>query len=178
VLVEYVTTAIDIAQGPRPGYAARAQYRDVYLDNPVPYDSTFRQRQTILVLPVAVKQALYRAATPAPAGVAGGAVIAASSAVPVRRPSRLRYGYLVGSWPVAVAVAVAGSAEQVGFAPVGSGFQALGSSTLRAQSTTYWYVIFMGIMLWAGCECGWVRAAASGGWVVAAGRAAWPMSAT
>ena len=82
MLVEYVTTAIDIAQGPRPGYAARAQYRDVYLDNPVPYDSTFRQRQTILVLPVAVKQALYRAATPAPAGVAGGRSL--------RRPPRCR----------------------------------------------------------------------------------------
>ena len=82
VLVEYVTTAIDTAQSPRPGYAARAQYRDVYLDNPVPYDSTSWQRQNTLVLPAAVKQALYRAATPAPAGVAGGRSL--------RRPPRCR----------------------------------------------------------------------------------------
>ncbi|MGI4884864.1 MAG: hypothetical protein ACRYFR_07890 [Janthinobacterium lividum] len=59
----------------------------------------------------------------------------AAAAAPVRRPSRLRYGYLVGAWPVAGA----GGAVQAGFAPAGSGFQALGSADLRAQRATYWY---------------------------------------
>ena len=139
VLVEYLTTAIDTAQGPRPGYAARVQYRDVYLENPVPYDSTFWQRQTTLVPPVAVQQALRRAAAPAPAAAAGApapfSAPPAALAAPVRRPGRLRYGYLVGGWPVAVA----GGAVQVGFAPAGSGFQALGAAVLPAQRTTYWY---------------------------------------
>ncbi|AMJ67219.1 carboxypeptidase-like regulatory domain-containing protein [Hymenobacter sp. PAMC 26628] len=138
VLVEYLTTGIDTAQGLRPGYAARAQYRDVYLENPVPYDSTFWQRQTTLVPPAAVQQALRRAAAPVPAAAGAPGPVAgapAAPAAPVRRPSRLRYGYLVGGWPVAVA----GGAVQAGFAPAGSGFQALGSAELRAQSTTYWY---------------------------------------
>ncbi|TPG64597.1 carboxypeptidase-like regulatory domain-containing protein [Hymenobacter nivis] len=135
VLVEYLTTAIDTTQAPRPSYAARAQYRDVYLENPVPYDSTFWQRQTTLVLPAAVRQALRRAAAPGPVAAAESPATAGPPAAPVRRPSRLRYGYLVGTWPVAVS----GGAVQAGFAPAGSSFQALGTAALRAQSATYWY---------------------------------------
>jgi hypothetical protein len=53
-LAEFVTTAIDTAQAPLPGYAARSQYGDIFLNNPAPYDSTFWQRYTTVLPPQAL----------------------------------------------------------------------------------------------------------------------------
>jgi len=53
-LAEFVTTAIDTAQAPLPGYEARSQYGDIFLNNPAPYDSTFWQRYTTVLPPQAL----------------------------------------------------------------------------------------------------------------------------
>jgi hypothetical protein len=53
-LAEFVTTAIDTAQAPPPGYAVRSQYTDVFLNNPAPYDSAFWQHYTTVLPPQAL----------------------------------------------------------------------------------------------------------------------------
>ena len=120
-LAEFVTTAIDTAQAPPPGYAARSQYADVFLQNPVPYDSAFWQHTTTLLPPQALlDQVRQRAADtllrrPAPA------VAPAPAAPPKWRPlHHLRYSYAVGT----LAVAVAAADLRVGLAPGGSPLRA------------------------------------------------------
>lgn len=130
-LGEYLTTAIDTAQAPRPAYPVRAQFHDVFLENSVPYDSAFWQRQNVLVPPVTVQRALRAAVAVVPKTPPDAGPL---TAAPPARRSRLRYGFGLGTLPLVVP----GAVVQVGFAPAGSGFQALGSGALRAQGAAYW----------------------------------------
>ena len=57
-LSEYLTTAIDTAQGPVPNYVVRAQYRDVFRENSVGYDSAFWKNYTTLLPPEQLRHAL------------------------------------------------------------------------------------------------------------------------
>ncbi|MDJ0363543.1 carboxypeptidase-like regulatory domain-containing protein [Hymenobacter sp. H14-R3] len=53
-LAEFVTTAIDTAQAPPPSYLARSRFADIFLQNPVAYDSAFWQHATTLLPPQAL----------------------------------------------------------------------------------------------------------------------------
>ncbi|MCI1188210.1 carboxypeptidase-like regulatory domain-containing protein [Hymenobacter sp. DH14] len=57
-LVEFLTTAIDTAQGPKPGYIEKAQFRDVFRQNAVRYDSAFWRNYTTLLPPEQLRHAL------------------------------------------------------------------------------------------------------------------------
>jgi hypothetical protein len=120
-LAEFVTTAIDTAQAPAPGYGARAQYTDVFLQNPVPYDSTFWQHYTTVLPPRALlDQARQRQADtllrrPAPASPAP-----APAAKKWALLSHLRYSYAGGLLPVAASAA----SLRVVLAPGGTTFRA------------------------------------------------------
>jgi hypothetical protein len=133
-LAEFVTTAIDTAQAPAPGYEARSQYTDVFLQNPVPYDSTFWQHYTTVLPPQALlDQARQRQADtllrrPAPAAVA--AAPTAPAAPKWRLFSHLRYTYAAGWLPVAVPA----TSLRVVLAPGGSAFGAVAQSTTTSQS--------------------------------------------
>jgi hypothetical protein len=104
-LAEFVTTAIDTAQAPAPSYQARTQYTDVFLQNPVPYDSTFWQHYTTLLPAQALlDQARQRQADTLlrhPARVAAVAPAAAPAAEKWHLFSHLRYTYAAGWLPVA-----------------------------------------------------------------------------
>ncbi|MDO7885258.1 carboxypeptidase-like regulatory domain-containing protein [Hymenobacter cheonanensis] len=135
-LAEFVTTAIDTAQGPSPGYQERSQYADVFLRNPVPYDSAFWQHYTtVLPSQALLDQARQRQADtllrrPAPAG---------SSPAPEAKKWRLlrhlRYTYAGGLLPVAVPAA----ALRVVLAPGGSGFRAEARASTAPQRVAAYY---------------------------------------
>lgn len=132
-LAEFVTTAIDTAQAPAPGYAARSQYTDVFLQSPVPYDSTFWQHYTTVLPPRALlDQARQRQADtllrrPAPAAVVPTS--AAPAAPRWRLFSHFRYSYAGGWLPVALPAA----GLRVVLAPGGSAFRADAQATTTRQ---------------------------------------------
>ena len=141
---EFLTTAIDTAQGPRLGYAERAQYRDIFLENAVPYDSAFWQNQTT-ILP---SDSLQRALLDQQRQQRGDSLFArraAAEAVPVTPAappgrvvnllSRLRYGVSAGAWPLQVS----GAGLALDYTPAGSSFRAQTTTTLNAQSFTGWW---------------------------------------
>jgi len=140
-LAEFVTTAIDTAQAPAPGYAARSQYTDVFLQNPVPYDSTFWQHYTAVLPPQALlDQARQRQADTLLRRPALAAV-AAAPAAPVAPKwhlfSHLRYTYAGGWLPVALPA----TGLRVVLAPGSSAFRidalaSLGSQRLAASYST------------------------------------------
>ncbi|GAB3588864.1 hypothetical protein GCM10027345_41740 [Hymenobacter daeguensis] len=57
-LSEFLTTAIDTAQGPAPGYTEKAQFRDVFRQNAVRYDSAFWKNYTTLLPPEQLRHVL------------------------------------------------------------------------------------------------------------------------
>ena len=140
---EFLTTAIDTARAPLPGYPERAQYRDVFLRNAVAYDSAFWQGQTTLLPPDSLQEllldrrrqrradSLFRPAAAAP----GAGVAAAAPSPGFRWLSRVRYGAAVGAWPLAVPAA----GLAVAFAPAGSAFRAQGTAAVAAQQLTGWW---------------------------------------
>jgi len=138
-LAEFVTTAIDTAQVVPPTYAERSQYADIFLQNPVLYDSTFWQHYTT-VLPAAAlldqarqRQAdtLLRSARPA-----AGANVPAHSATARRGLlGRLRYSYSGGLLPVQVPAADL----RVTLAPGGTGFRAEALASTTPQALTWQY---------------------------------------
>lgn len=146
---EFLTTAIDTAQAPPPTYQERAQYRDVFLENAVPYDSAFWQQHTTLLPAEALQRALldqqrqrrtdslFKFKQPA----LGTAAIAAGEAPLQSQPprfklfNRIRYGASAGTWPLAVPATRLG----VDYAPAGSGFRAQGTAGVNAQSITGWW---------------------------------------
>ncbi|SFQ23890.1 carboxypeptidase-like regulatory domain-containing protein [Hymenobacter arizonensis] len=149
---EFLTTAIDTAQVASPSYLERAQYRDVFLHNPVPYDSAFWHSQTTLLPPAAVQQALLdqrrqqradslfkqQKGLPATAGADGPAVSASTTAPEssaMRWLSRVRYGASAGAWPLSVSA----SGLAVDYAPVGTTFRAQGSAGVASQQLTGWW---------------------------------------
>ena len=129
-LAEFVTTAIDTAQAPPLSYQARSQYGDIFLRNPVAYDSAFWQRYTtVLPSPALLDQARQRQADtllrrPAPPSPAPALV------APKWRPLRhLRYTYAAGLLPVAVPAA----GLRVALAPGGSAFRATAEASAKPQ---------------------------------------------
>jgi hypothetical protein len=133
-LAEFLTTAIDTAQaGPIP-YPERAQYNDIFLRAPTPYDSTFWKNYTTL-LPSSqlqlglLDQARQQQAEQLLAAPTANAAPASSPLpVPTRRwwQGRLRYSYGLGLLPVATAGAALGAVV----APPGSAFRAAAATAV------------------------------------------------
>ncbi len=133
-LAEFVTTAIDTAQAPAPGYEARTQYADVFLQSPVPYDSAFWQHYTT-VLPSAalLDQARQRQADTL---LRRSAPAAGVPAAPRRHLLRhLRYSYAGG----VLAAALPAADLRVALAPSGSPLQAAVQAHTTAQRATAQY---------------------------------------
>ena len=130
-LAEFVTTAIDTAQAAPPGYEARAQYTDVFLQNPVPYDSAFwRQYTTVLPSQALLDQARQRQADtllrqPAPVAAA----TQAPTAPQWQLFQHLRYMYAAGWLPVSLPT----RDLRVVLAPGGSSFRADAQGHATAQ---------------------------------------------
>ena len=140
---EFLTTAIDTAGLVRPGYADRAQERDVFLRTTVAYDSAFWAGQTTLLPPAALRQALldqrrqqradslFRGNRPGADSSAGGNLAERPELREsglVRFMSRFSGGAAAGTWPLAGA----GGELAVGYAPMGSGFVLRGAASVTA----------------------------------------------
>ncbi|MFD1873468.1 carboxypeptidase-like regulatory domain-containing protein [Hymenobacter bucti] len=135
-LAEFLTTAIDTARAAPIPYPARAQYNDIFLRAPTPYDSAFWKNYTTLLpagqlrLDLLDQERQQRAeqllATPAPP--AQSAVEATTSPASARRwwQGRLRYSYGLGLLPVAAAGATLGAEV----APPGSTFRAVAATAV------------------------------------------------
>ncbi|MGI4759115.1 MAG: carboxypeptidase-like regulatory domain-containing protein [Janthinobacterium lividum] len=135
-LAEFVTTAIDTAQAPPLSYQARSQYDDIFLRNPVAYDSTFWQHYTtVLPSQALLDQARQRRADtllrqPTPASPAAAPLAKKWSLL-----RHLRYTYAGGLLPVAVPAA----GLRVGLAPGGSAFQATAEASVAPQRVAACY---------------------------------------
>ena len=135
-LAEYVTTAIDTAQAPPPGYLERSQYADIFLQNPVPYDSAFWHRYTTVLPPAALlDQARQQQADTLlrtrPAAVAAPA----RPAQKWRLLRHLRYTYAGGLLPVQLPAA---SLRAV-LAPANATFRAEAQASTTPQNLTWQY---------------------------------------
>jgi hypothetical protein len=135
-LAEFVATAIDTAQAPPPSYQERSQYSDIFLRNPVPYDSAFWQHYTTVLPP----QALLDQARPRPADTLRRRPLLASPApAPAAKKWRLlrhlRYTYTGGLLPVAVPAA----GLRVVLAPGGSSFRAEALASTGPQRVAAYY---------------------------------------
>ena len=142
-LAEFVTTAIDTAGVVPPTYPERSQYADIFLQTPVPYDSTFWQHSTTVLPPLALlDQARQRRADtllrarPTPPAAAS----ALASPVPGARRkwslfSHLRYTYTGGLLPVRLPAADL----RATLAPAGSALRADAQVTTTPQRLTYQY---------------------------------------
>jgi len=139
-LAEFLTTAIDTVQAVPIPYPERAQYNDIFLRAPTPYDSTFWKNYTTL-LPSSQLQLdlldqtrqqqakqLLVAPGPAPTAVAPSP---AATSPPARRwwRGRLRYTYGLGLLPIAAAESALG----VDVAPPGSAFRAVAATEVRRR---------------------------------------------
>ncbi|MGI4739518.1 MAG: carboxypeptidase-like regulatory domain-containing protein [Janthinobacterium lividum] len=142
-LAEYVTTAIDTAEVQPPTYAERSQYADIFLKNPVPYDSAFWQHYTTLLPPDALldqtrqRQAdtlLRRRPTPSAAANAPASP-AASAPKKWGLFSHLRYSYTGGLLPVQLPAAELRAV----LAPGGSAFGADVRASTAPQALTWQY---------------------------------------
>jgi hypothetical protein len=135
-LSEFVTTAIDTAQAPRPGYLERAQFRDVFRDNTVGYDSAFWQHYTTLLPPEQLRHAMIDQDRQRQAEQ----LFAPKPAVPEPPAQRLLQGLLrrlrtnqsVALLPVQATAATL----HLRFAPPGSAFQAQGQRATPARRAT------------------------------------------
>ncbi|MGI4740350.1 MAG: carboxypeptidase-like regulatory domain-containing protein [Janthinobacterium lividum] len=137
-LAEFVTTAIDTTQADPPGYLARSQYADVFLQNPVPYDSAFWQQHTTLLPPAQLAAGLLDSARGRQA-----AVLFAPTPTPTPPAHKwnllrhLRYTYTGGLLPVRLPTA----ALHAVLAPAGSTFRAEAQASTTSQSLTWQYGI-------------------------------------
>jgi hypothetical protein len=136
-LAEFVTTAIDTVQIAPPGYLERSQYADVFLRNPVAYDSAFWQHYTTLLPPAALlDQARQRRADTLLRTPPTVAAAPASPPVPKWNLLRhLRYTTSGGLLPVQLPAADL----RVVLAPANSGFQVDAQNTTSPQSLTWQY---------------------------------------
>ncbi|TVT40580.1 carboxypeptidase-like regulatory domain-containing protein [Hymenobacter setariae] len=153
-LAEFQTTAIDTAQAAPIPYPERAQYNDIFLRAPTPYDSTFWKNYTTL-LPASQlqldlldqarqQQAEQLLAAPAPV-VTEAAPSPAVTSLPARRwwQGRLRYTYGLGLLPVAAAESALG----VDIAPPGSAFRAMATTEVRRRRVAASYQLGVQIEL-------------------------------
>nr|WP_235998367.1 carboxypeptidase-like regulatory domain-containing protein [Hymenobacter sp. BT559] len=139
-LAEFLTTAIDTARAAPIPYPERAQYNDIFLQAPTPYDSTFWKNYTTLLpssqlqldlLDQARQQRAEKLlAVPAPASTTAAPGPAAAPA-PARRwwQGRLRYTYGLGLLPVAAAESTLG----VVVAPPGAAFRAVATTAVKRR---------------------------------------------
>ncbi len=135
-LAEFVTTAIDTAQAPPPGYQERSQYGDVFLRNPVGYDSAFWQHYTtVLPSQALLDQARQRQADTLLRRPAPASPTPAPEAPKWRLLRHLRYTYAGGLLPVAVPAA----GLAVGLAPGGSAFRATAQASTVPQRMAAYY---------------------------------------
>lgn len=138
-LSEFLTTAIDTAAGPTPGYVERAQFRDVFLDNKVRYDSAFWQNQTTLLPPEQLRAALRDKARQQQAeqlfAPKEPAALSPEKRLLAGLLDRLRFGNAVGLLPVTATAADVALA----FAPANSSFRADGARRTPATSLAGWY---------------------------------------
>jgi hypothetical protein len=137
-LSEFLTTAIDTTQRPEPGYTERAQFRDVFRQNAVRYDSTFWSNYTTLLPPEQLRHALRDqerqqqaelvfAAKPAPAAES-------SKGLFWNLLGHLRFGPSGGLLPLQATAAD----MSLSFAPVGSTFQAQAQRNTPASSVAFY----------------------------------------
>jgi hypothetical protein len=108
---EFLTTSIDTAQTPRPGYLERAQFYDVFLRNQVAYDSAFWQGHTTLLPPAALQKSLFdqqrqqQADSLFKPSEAGTDPQEKKLSAFDRFLKRFSYGSHLGAWPLAVPTA-------------------------------------------------------------------------
>jgi hypothetical protein len=135
-LAEFVTTAIDTAQAPPPSYQERSQYSDVFLRNPVAYDSAFWQHYTTVMPSQALlDQARQRQADTLLRRPASASPPPAPEAPKWRLLRHLRYTYAGGLLPVAVPAA----GLAVVLAPGGSAFRATAQASAVPQRVAAYY---------------------------------------
>ena len=152
---EFLTTAIDTAQTPRPGYLERAQYRDVFLRNAVAYDSAFWQGHTTLLPPEALQKSLLdqqrqqRSDSLFKPTAAGEDPPALKQSAFDRFLTHFQYGAAVGTWPLAAPAA----GLALAYAPAGYGFELRATNAVAAQALTlltsfaYQYALTPGLAL-------------------------------
>jgi hypothetical protein len=144
-LAEFQTTAIDTAQAVPIPYPERAQYNDIFLRAPTPYDSTFWKNYTTLLpsnqlqldlLDQARQQRAEQLLASPSASVASPAG-ATTTPAPARRwwQGRLRYTYGLGLLPVAASGADLGATV----APAGSAFRATTTAEVRRRAVAASY---------------------------------------
>jgi hypothetical protein len=134
---EFLTTSIDTAQTPRPGYLERAQYHDVFLRNAVAYDSAFWQGHTTLLPPAALQQSLLdrkrqQQTDSLFSPAEGGADPLPQESGFTRFLKRFSYGLHVGAWPLAGPAA----GLAVAYAPAGYGLRVQRTAEVGAPSLT------------------------------------------
>ncbi|GAA4499683.1 hypothetical protein GCM10023172_18680 [Hymenobacter ginsengisoli] len=135
-LAEFVTTAIDTAQAALPGYQARSQYTDIFLDNPAPYDSTFWQHYTTVLPPQALlDQARQHQADTLLRRPAPTAILAAPAPKKWGLLRHLRYTYTGGL----LGVRVPATDLRMVLAPAGSTFRADAQAATAVQGLAMQY---------------------------------------
>ncbi len=138
-LSEFLTTAIDTAQSPAPEYIERAQFRDVFRQNAVRYDSAFWKNYTTLLPPEQLRHALRDQERQQHAEQLFGTPTS-PAAKPTKSPllavlGRLRFGPSGGLLPLTATAADIG----LSFAPVGSSFQAQAQCRTPASTVALYY---------------------------------------
>jgi len=142
---EFLTTAIDTAQGPLPGYQQRAQYEDVFLRNTVGYDSAFWRGRTTLLPPAALQKtlldqqrqqladSLFR---PTADSLDAPEKTEKKEGLVGQLFDRFSFGWGVASWPVHTANA----GLAVAYAPAGYSFRLQATNEVATQALTgmYW----------------------------------------
>jgi hypothetical protein len=135
---EFLTTSIDTAQTPRPGYLERAQFYDVFLRNQVAYDSAFWQGHTTLLPPAALQKNLFdqqrqqQADSLFKPSEAGTDPQEKKLSAFDRFLKRFSYGSHLGAWPLAVPTA----GLTLAYAPAGYSLQVQRAASVRAQDLT------------------------------------------
>ena len=123
-LSEFLTTAIDTARGPEPGYIEKAQFRDVFRQNAVRYDSAFWKNYTTLLPPEQLRHALRDQDRQQQAEQLFG-----TATTPASKPSKSLLWSVLGrlrAGPSGGAFALHATPADISlnFAPAGSTFQA------------------------------------------------------
>ena len=132
-LAEFLTTAIDTVRAAPIPYPERAQFDDIFLLAPTPYDSTFWKQYTTLLPPSPLldqgRQQQAEHLLKSPPKAPAQAHIAPA---PARRKwhAQLRYYYGAGLLPVQGRAAALGAVV----APAGYSFRAAGAATVHEQA--------------------------------------------
>ena len=157
-LAEFLTTTIDTAQTAPIPYPERAQYNDIFLRAPVPYDSTFWNHYTTLLPPTQLRLDLLDHNRQQQAEQLLKTPPSAPAAPPptLRKRLRLRYTYGLGLLPVQMRSAALGAVV----APVGSSFRAVAAGEVRPTGVVGCYTLGVELALpWHLAAAGLTRTA-------------------